>query len=96
MNFPLLQYLDLTGHAATVDTYRAGVRWLDEFRDPRSAWEHRKRAALTFTQWGQSLSGVRAYALWARDDPAPFLAAARHHLSRARRWIAAAQSGVEG
>ena len=96
MNFPLLQYLDLTGHAATVDTYRAGVRWLDEFRDPRSAWEHRKRAALTFTQWGQSLSGVRAYALWAPDDPAPFLAAARHHLSRARRWIAAAQSGAEG
>jgi predicted ATP-grasp superfamily ATP-dependent carboligase len=96
MNFPLLQYLDLTGQAATVDTYRAGVRWVDEFRDPRSAWEHRKRAALTFTQWGQSLSGVRAFALWAPDDPAPFLAAARHHLSRAHRWIVGAQSGAEG
>jgi predicted ATP-grasp superfamily ATP-dependent carboligase len=96
MNFPLLQYLDLTGQPATVDTYRAGVRWLDEFRDPRSAWEHRKRAALTFTQWGRSLSGVRAYALWATDDPAPFLTAARHHFSRAGRWISGARSNGAG
>ena len=96
MNFPLLQYLDLIGAPTTVDTYRAGVRWLDEFRDPRSAWEHRRRAALTFTDWGRSLIGVRGYALWAPDDPAPFLAAARHHLSRAGRWISGARSGGAG
>jgi D-aspartate ligase len=96
MNFPLLQYLDLTGQPVTVETYRPGVRWLDEFRDPRSAWEHRKRAALTFSQWRQSLSGVRAYALWAADDPAPFLAAARRHLLRAGRWISGARSNGAG
>lgn len=83
VNFPMLQYLDLTGQPATVDTYRSGVRWLDEFRDPRSAWEHRKRRTLTFRAWAESFRGVRAFALWAQDDPAPFLAAARHHLWRA-------------
>jgi D-aspartate ligase len=87
MNFPMLQYLDMTGQPATVETYRAGVRWLDEFRDPRSAWEHRRRGALTLGEWAESFRGVRAFALWAHDDPAPFLAAARHHLWRAGRRV---------
>lgn len=85
MNFPLVQYMDLTGGRQTIDGYRVGVRWLDEFRDPRSAWEHKKRGALTVSEWARSFSGVRAYALWAADDPAPFLAAARHHFSSAWR-----------
>jgi len=96
MNFPFIQYLDLTGCPAAFDAYQAGVRWLDEFRDPRSAWEHRKRGALTATQWVQSLSGIRAYALWAADDPAPFLAAARHHLSSAWRRMSGTRPDPAG
>lgn len=89
INFPLLQYHDLTtGGARAVASYRAGVRWLDEFRDLRSAWEHR-RSGLTLTQWIRSLTAVRVFALWAPDDPAPFLAAARHHVARASQRMRA-------
>lgn len=92
MNFPLLQYLDLAGRPETYESYAVGVRWLDEFRDPRSAWEHRRRGLLTFTQWARSLARVRSWALWAADDPAPFLAAARHYAASAFRSAARASS----
>lgn len=82
MNFPVIQYRDLTGDPCTVAGYSAGVRWVDEFRDPRSAWEHRTRGLLTAAQWAQSLRGVRVSALWAADDPAPFVAATQHHVGR--------------
>ena len=87
MNFPLIQYLDVTGAPRRFDSYRAGVRWLDEFRDPRSAWEHHRRGRLTAAQWAASLKAVRVCALWAADDPAPFAAAARHHVVRASQRL---------
>ena len=85
MNFRSFSTWISQAERQTIDGYRVGVRWLDEFRDPRSAWEHKKRGALTVSEWARSFSGVRAYALWAADDPAPFLAAARHHFSSAWR-----------
>ena len=96
MNFPFIQYMDAIGHATTVESYRVGVRWMDEFRDPRSAWAHRKRGAVTLRRWVRSLSGVRAYALWAADDPGPFVAAARQHLSSGWRRMSGVRSGVAG
>jgi len=96
MNFPMIQYLDLTGRPPTFEIYRTGVRWLDEFRDPRSAWEHRRRGILTFSEWRRSLSGVRSCALWAADDPAPFLAAARHYVSRSWRRASVVRQDAAG
>lgn len=87
MNFPLIQYLDLTGQPGTCDSYDCGVRWVDEFRDPRSAWAHRKANRLIFMEWARSLWRVRACALWAPDDPAPFLASARHHGAQAWQYV---------
>jgi hypothetical protein len=87
MSFPLIQYFDLTGQARAATRYRLGVRWIDEFRDPRSAWFHVRQKQLTFAQWGRSLRGVRAFALWAADDPAPFVASAKHHAARAGRRV---------
>ena len=96
MNFPFIQYMDAVGHPTTVESYRVGVRWMDEFRDPRSAWEHRRRGAVTLRQWVRSFSGVRAYALWAADDPWPFVAAARQHLSSGWRRMSGVRSGAAG
>lgn len=87
VNFPVLQYRDLTGQPIVVGPYRLGVRWLDEFRDPLSAWGHWRRGALTFAGWLRSLAGVRPLALWAADDPRPFLASLRHHLGRLPRLM---------
>jgi D-aspartate ligase len=87
MSFPLIQYLDLTGQARASTRYPLGVRWIDEFRDPRSAWIHVSQKQLTFAQWARSLRRVRAFALWASDDPAPFVAAAKHHAALAGRRV---------
>lgn len=80
VNFPLLQYADLTGGQPAAGRYQLGVRWLDESRDPRSAWEHMRRGKLTAGQWLASLARVRAGALFALDDPRPFLGAVVGHI----------------
>ncbi len=75
VNFPLVQYRDLTGDTEPAAGWRLGVRWIDEFRDVRSAWDHMRAGRLTLWEWTRSLSGVRDFALMSADDPRPFLAA---------------------
>jgi predicted ATP-grasp superfamily ATP-dependent carboligase len=75
VNFPLIQYRELTGQPPVAHRYRSGVRWLDELRDPRSAWTHYRRGQLTAWQWARSVGAVRDLALFAPDDPGPFVAA---------------------
>jgi hypothetical protein len=87
VDVPLLQYLDATGTAPAVPSYRQRVGWLDDFRDPRSARAHVRAGTLIVAQWARSLTRVRVCALWAADDPAPFLASARHHLARASQRL---------
>jgi D-aspartate ligase len=76
-NLPMAQYRDLTGQAPVEQSYRVGVRWLDEFRDLRSAIVHYRTGRMTLRQWVASYGSVRAFALLATDDMGPFLAAAR-------------------
>jgi D-aspartate ligase len=80
MNLPLLGYLELTGRPTVVDRYTVGRRWIDEFRDQRSAWAHHREGRLTYTEWLRSLRGTRSFALFAVDDPMPFLASAWYHV----------------
>jgi D-aspartate ligase len=75
VNFPMIQYADLTRQPIPASAARLGVRWLDEIYDPRSAWTHRREHGLTVPAWLRSLAGVRAFALFARDDPRPLVAA---------------------
>lgn len=76
VDFSLIQYRDLTGQPPLPHRYRIGVRWMDEFRDPRSAWQYVTKGELTPWQWARSLIGVREFALFAADDRKPFVAAA--------------------
>jgi predicted ATP-grasp superfamily ATP-dependent carboligase len=82
VNFPMIQYRDLSGQVSEAQRYQLGVRWVDEFRDPRSSWQHFRRHNLTSGQWIRSFACVRDFALFAADDPKPFAAAlvdlARH------------------
>jgi predicted ATP-grasp superfamily ATP-dependent carboligase len=94
LSFPLIQYFDLTGQRQHLNGCPTRVRWIDEFRDPRSAWEHRRRGSLTVGGWLRSLAGVRQLALWAADDPAPFLASLRHHARLAWRKVVSATRHV--
>lgn len=87
VDFPLLQYRELTGEVYAPRPYRLGVRWLDEFRDLRSAHEHRRRHGLTWRQWLGSLRAVRQCALFAVDDHGPFVAGVAHHWRLLRRRL---------
>jgi D-aspartate ligase len=88
VNFPMLQYRDLTGAPEPATRYRLGIRWMDEFRDPRSAWEHMRSGRLTAGQWARSMIRVRDFALFAFDDPKPFLSSLISHGATVSRRVA--------
>jgi predicted ATP-grasp superfamily ATP-dependent carboligase len=78
VNFPLIQHRDVLGVPQVVQRARLGIRWIDEFRDPLSAWRHWHRGQLTLRGWVRSLGRIRSFALFAWDDPEPFLASVAH------------------
>jgi predicted ATP-grasp superfamily ATP-dependent carboligase len=67
--------------------YQLGIRWLDEFRDPRSAWKHMRSGRLTLGQWFGSLTRVRVGALFASDDPLPFVSSVVGQTGGLRRRV---------
>ncbi len=74
INFPLVQYLDLTGQAPQpVSEFPDKVKWFDEFADFKSYWEYSRRKELSFFRWLLSMKGVKAHATFAVDDMGPFL-----------------------
>ena len=75
LNFPWIQYEMMCGRRPRPGPYRVGVKWLDEFRDPQSAWRHHQAGLLTLGGYLNSLRGIGCFALWARDDLGPFKAA---------------------
>jgi predicted ATP-grasp superfamily ATP-dependent carboligase len=93
VDFPLLQYRDLTAQPHPEAHYRLGVRWVDEFRDPVSAWAHFRRGQLGLGRWIRSWLGVRTFAMMAMDDTKPFVAALNDFANRvARRAVARVRS----
>jgi len=74
INFPLIQYLDLTGQTPVPQTkFKEGVKWIDEVADFQSFWLYFRRGELSPWVWVRSLYGVKAFATFARDDLGPFL-----------------------
>lgn len=85
MNLPLLQYLDLTGQMPSPQhEYAEGVRWLESIADFHVFKQYHARGELTFKDWLKSWRGARAFALFAWDDPLPFLVARKFGLAYVR------------
>ena len=85
INLPLLQYLDLTGQEpAPRGEGKEAVKWLDTIADFHAFQQYHQRGELGFKAWLQSLRGTRAFALFAWDDPLPFLVARKFGLSYGR------------
>ena len=85
INLPLLQYLDLTGQRAEARReYAEGVTWLESIADFHAFKQYHERGELGFKDWLKSLSRARVFALFAWDDPLPFLVARRFGLSYGR------------
>ncbi len=74
IDFPLIHYLDLTGQAPLpVETYQAGVRWLDAGSDFWSVLPLIRARQLSPWDWGRSWAGARSFPAFAMDDWGPFL-----------------------
>jgi len=72
INFPLIQYLDLTGTLdSTQTTFKEGVRWFDAIQDFQAFWSYRKRGQIAIAEWFRSWWGSDCYAYFAWDDPIP-------------------------
>jgi len=85
MNLALLQYLDLTGQMpAPRREYREGVRWLDSMEDFYSFKQYHERGELGIKDWFDSIRRARVFALFAWDDPLPFLVERKFGLSYGR------------
>lgn len=86
INLPLIQYLDLTGQkpAPPRARYLEGVRWLDTMADFRAFKQYHERGELGFKDWLNSLRRARVFALFAWDDPLPFLVERKFGLSYGR------------
>ncbi len=97
INLPLTQYLDLTGQkpAPTLE-YREGVKWLESIADFHAFKQYHERGELGFGAWLKSIKGSRAFALFAWDDPLPFLVARKFGLSYGRILQYAIKDFVRG
>ena len=85
INLPLLQYLDLTGQTpAPRRDYREGVTWLESIADFHAFRQYHERGELGFKDWLKSIRKAKAFALFAWDDPLPFLLARKFGLSYGR------------
>jgi D-aspartate ligase len=73
INFPLIQYLDLTGQSREPQAdFPDGVKWLDGIADFQAFWDYHKRGELSFWKWISSWKGTRAFSSFAWDDLGPF------------------------
>ena len=92
INLPLLQYLDLTRQKpAPSREYAEGVKWLESIADFHAFKRYHERGELGFKDWFKSLKGARVFALFAWDDPLPFLVARKFGLSYGRILVYAAK-----
>jgi predicted ATP-grasp superfamily ATP-dependent carboligase len=77
VDFPGIGYQYLTGCDLGLDParpFQRGVRYVNEEWDLKAYLALRKTGELTLGSWLQSIRGAQAKALWASDDPLPFLA----------------------
>jgi D-aspartate ligase len=85
INLPLMQYLDLTGQTLEPPSESVeGVTWLESIADFHAFKEYHGRGELGFKNWLKSMGRARVFALFAWDDPLPFLVARRFGLSYGR------------
>jgi D-aspartate ligase len=85
-------YLDLTGQPVPPSVAPEGRKWILETHDPVSCLTYHRDGVLSGREWVRSLRGIREGALFALDDPRPFVVAFARLLPRAaQRSVAAAR-----
>jgi len=96
VNFPLIQYMDLTGQPVSpITDFKDGVTWLDSWYDLLAFRDHWKEGRTSITEFLKSWSGTDCHAHLALDDLKPVLAmlAKKRHglIIRLRRYLSESQ-----
>ena len=80
-----LYYLSLTGqNPSPVTRQLEGVKWVYLVRDYISFLQKRRNGEMTIAKWIKGLSGKKVEALFAWDDPLPFIRSFISHLRNLR------------
>lgn len=83
INFPLIQYLDLTGQQLNSPRdYTDGISWIDAVQDFGAFYELNRQGKLSITSWLKSISTADCHAFFERDDLVPFIQEYRNKLGR--------------
>ncbi len=89
MNFPLMNYLDLTGsQPQPILGYKPGIKWINIYADFDSFRDCRRREHLSFLSWIRSRKGDKIYSDLASDDIIPGLHGMLSLFARAPKYIA--------
>ena len=75
INLPYLAYLDAIGKPCSMkqDPAAEGIKWLSMHSDMKSAYDAIKNKALSLSDYFRSLQGRIEFAIFALDDPLPFI-----------------------
>ncbi len=85
INFPWIQYKHLVcGEWPVGCNYRAGVYWIDIFRDVSYSVRCCRHEGYTLSQYLRPYRGPHVFAIWDKHDPKPFI---QRGLNLARRLL---------
>ena len=90
VDFPWIVYQHLVHPGeptAPTNSFRSGVKFVNEDWDFRAYRERRRDGDLTFWRWIRSLAGARAWAVVTPRDPRPFLSQVRAQLQSSFRKV---------
>ena len=99
VDLPWVGYRYLTGStngAEPVPAFRPGVKFLNEELDVEAYLALRKSDGMTIGQWARSIRGTTSTAIWARDDPLPFLVLTWRLLRRAIKSVTGRSPAARG
>jgi D-aspartate ligase len=74
INFPLIQYKHLVcGELPLACDYRAGVYWIDIFRDIGYSLKCFRKEGYSLSQYALPYRSPHVFAIWDKQDPRPFI-----------------------
>jgi D-aspartate ligase len=73
VNLPYMVYRDMLHQTIPPWEFKAGIKWIHLMTDIPTVLGEIIRGRLNITNYLQSLKGEKEYAVWAKDDPLPFL-----------------------
>ena len=95
VDIPYIAFLDKTQkHVSPARHWQEGVKWINVVQDIVAARRFNQNGLLNFEQWRHSIKGKKVDAVYASDDPRPFVgyffdflkALAKSVLKRLKFW----------